>query len=42
MVGVFNLDNLLKFISLRLHDGAQMEIQKALSHGCLRVMQKEV
>ena len=34
--GTVNLNNLLKFISLRLHDGAQMEIQK-VAEACLKI-----
>ena len=34
--GTVNLNNLLKFISLRLHDGAQMEIQK-VAEACLEI-----
>jgi thymidylate synthase ThyX len=34
--GAFNLDNLLKFVSLRLHDGAQWEIQK-VAEACLEI-----
>lgn len=34
--GTVNLNNLLKFISLRLHDGAQLEIQK-VAEACLEI-----
>ena len=34
--GTCNLNNLLKFISLRLHDGAQWEIQK-VAEACLKI-----
>ena len=34
--GTCNLNNLLKFISLRLHDGAQYEIQK-VAEACLEI-----
>jgi thymidylate synthase (FAD) len=34
--GTVNLNNLLKFISLRLHDGAQWEIQK-VAKACLEI-----
>ena len=34
--GTVNLNNLLKFISLRLHDGAQYEIQK-VAEACLEI-----
>jgi thymidylate synthase (FAD) len=34
--GTVNLNNLLKFISLRLHDGAQWEIQK-VAEACLEI-----
>ena len=34
--GSVNLNNLLKFISLRLHDGAQWEIQK-VAEACLKI-----
>ena len=33
--GTCNLNNLLKFVSLRLHDGAQYEIQK-VAEACLK------
>tara|TARA_B110000211_G_C14019547_1_gene527017 strand:+ start:190 stop:927 length:738 start_codon:yes stop_codon:yes gene_type:complete len=34
--GTVNLNNLLKFVSLRLHDGAQWEIQK-VAEACLEI-----
>jgi thymidylate synthase (FAD) len=34
--GTVNLNNLLKFISLRMHDGAQWEIQK-VAEACLEI-----
>ena len=34
--GTVNLNNLLKFISLRLHDGSQWEIQK-VAEACLKI-----
>ena len=34
--GTCNLNNLLKFVSLRLHDGAQYEIQK-VAEACLEI-----
>ena len=34
--GTVNLNNLLKFIELRTHDGAQWEIQK-LAEACLEI-----
>ena len=34
--GTANLNNLLKFVSLRLHDGAQWEIQK-VAEACLKI-----
>jgi thymidylate synthase (FAD) len=34
--GTVNLNNLLKFVSLRLHDGAQYEIQK-VAEACLEI-----
>ena len=34
--GTVNLNNLLKFIDLRLHDGAQLEIQK-VAEACLEI-----
>tara|TARA_A100001388_G_scaffold164938_1_gene123183 strand:+ start:57 stop:761 length:705 start_codon:yes stop_codon:yes gene_type:complete len=34
--GTVNLSNLLKFIDLRTHDGAQWEIQK-VAHACLEI-----
>ena len=34
--GTVNLNNLLKFIELRTHDGAQWEIQK-LAAACLEI-----
>ena len=36
--GTVNLNNLLKFVSLRLHDGAQYEIQK-VAEACLEIAQ---
>ena len=35
--GSCNLSNLLKFIDLRLHEGAQWEIQK-MAHACLEIV----
>ena len=37
--GTVNLHNLLKFVSLRIHEGAQWEIQQ-VAHACLLVAQK--
>tara|TARA_B100001250_G_C19108983_1_gene490277 strand:+ start:163 stop:486 length:324 start_codon:yes stop_codon:yes gene_type:complete len=34
--GTVNLNNLIKFIELRTHDGAQWEIQK-VAHACLSI-----
>jgi thymidylate synthase (FAD) len=34
--GTVNLNNLLKFIELRLHEGAQWEIQQ-LAKACLKI-----
>ena len=37
--GTVNLSNLLKFIDLRTHDGAQWEIQKA-AEACLDIVEE--
>jgi len=37
--GTVNLNNLLKFVSLRLHDGAQWEIQE-MAKGMLKIIEK--
>ena len=34
-----NLNNLMKFIGLRTHDGAQWEIQK-VAYACLDIVEK--
>ncbi len=37
--GTVNLNNLLKFVELRIHEGAQYEIQK-LAQACLEIAEQ--
>ena len=36
--GTVNLNNLIKFIELKMHDGAQWEIQQ-VAHACLSIVE---